>query len=137
MAATDILYEKRGATALITLNRPEVLNAWRRGMVTLYLQHLDTAAKDDEVKAVILTGAGRAFSSGDDLKEEHSRLPATSTLKDAYGVLVELQEATRRMVGHPKIIICAMNGVAVGMGAELALASDLCIVSTLQNTLSN
>lgn len=110
------------------LDRPERLNAVRERTLDELWGVLDDAERRPDVRAVVLTGRGRAFSSGHDLAEFAAQLDAPGTaLTDgtARARLDRLQALTRRMLAHPKVLVAALNGVAVGLGAELALACDL------------
>jgi len=119
-----ILYEKQEAIAVITLNRPQVLNAMNKRLWLDLEQALEDAAADREIRVVVLTGAGRAFSTGADLKDSKDRTP------EAYrDYLVHLQEISRRVIRFPKPTIAAVNGFALGSGYELALACDIRIAS--------
>jgi len=121
---TCIVYATPHPLAIITLNRPDVLNAMNRSL-WIELEHaLKEAADDDGVKTVILTGAGRAFSTGADLKESKDR-----DLAMYRSYLVRLQETTRRILRFEKPIIAAINGYALGSGYELALACDIRIAA--------
>lgn len=119
-----VIYETLHPIAVITFNRPQVLNAMN-GALWLELEStLDQAAKDDEVKALIITGSGRAFSVGADLKESKDR-----DIDSYRGYLVRLQEITRKILRYPKPIIAAINGYALGSGYELTLACDIRIAA--------
>jgi enoyl-CoA hydratase/carnithine racemase len=125
----DLLFERRGAVALITFNRPAVLNALRGETVVALHEVLHAVEEDAGLRAVVLTGNGRAFSTGRDLKEEDA-LTATSAVRDAVLATIEqYQELTRRLTRMNKVVISALNGVAVGIGAELATASDIRLAS--------
>ena len=120
MGYKTILYEKRTSTAIITLNRPEVLNAMNRQLWIDFQSVLDAAIQDRDIKAIIITGTGRAFSTGADLKESKTR-----SLEDYRAYLVGLQEASRSIIRLEKPTIAAINGYALGSGYELALACDI------------
>jgi enoyl-CoA hydratase len=115
-----ILFEHLPPIAIIRLNRPKVLNAMSRQLWLDLQSALDTVQNDPAVKVLILTGEGRAFSTGADLKESKTR---SSETYRAY--LAALQEASRRIIRFEKPIIAAINGYALGSGYELALACDL------------
>jgi 2-(1,2-epoxy-1,2-dihydrophenyl)acetyl-CoA isomerase len=116
------------AGAAIELNRPESLNAWNRQLGVDLRAAVERVAGDEDVRAVILRGAGRAFSSGADLREI---LNTTDQRRpDVYGILTELYNpiitGVRRM---PKPVVAAVHGSAVGIGCSLALACDLIVAA--------
>jgi 2-(1,2-epoxy-1,2-dihydrophenyl)acetyl-CoA isomerase len=120
---------RRGHAATIELNRPESMNAWNRQLGLDLLAAVQQVAGDDDVRAVCITGAGRAFSSGADLKDLSSREEVTPNGRpDVYKVLTEryhpIITGIRTM---PKPVVAAVNGPAVGIGLSLALAADLVI----------
>ncbi|MCU0514817.1 MAG: enoyl-CoA hydratase/isomerase family protein [Anaerolineae bacterium] len=125
MDDAHILYEKRGAVALITLNRPAVLNAVRREMFRYLLDLFAHIRDDDSVRVVVITGNGRAFSAGIDLEQQSELTARPIDEADARARLAEMQDLTRQMRDLPKPIIAALNGLAVGVGAEIAIASDI------------
>jgi len=125
MELNDILYEKKDSIAIATFNRPNVLNAFRQATLREFITILDDVKADDSVRVLIITGTGRAFSAGIDLKEMAYPSSDSLSLKRAYDELQGIQDVTRRMVHLPKIIIAAVNGIAVGIGVETALASDI------------
>ena len=115
-----VIYEKKGRLALITLNRPKVLNAMNKRLWLDLRDSFAAAREDGEIGAVILTGAGRAFSTGADLKDSKGR-----SIKDYRDYLNLLQEISRLILRFEKPTIAAVNGYALGSGYELALACDL------------
>ena len=119
-----LLYKKIKAVALVTLNRPEVLNAMNRQLWLDLQSALESAGKDDQIKVVVFTGQGRAFSSGADLKESKTR--SVEAYRD---YLESLQEVSRIVLRFPKPTIAAINGYALGSGYELALACDIRIAA--------
>jgi len=125
MELNDILFEKKDSIAVATFNRPAVLNAFRQATLREFISILDDVKADDTVRVLIITGNGRAFSAGIDLKEMAYPSSDSLLLKQAYDELQAIQDVTRRMVHLPKIIIAAVNGIAVGIGVETALASDI------------
>ena len=125
MELTDILYEKKDGIAVATFNRPDVLNAFRQATLHEFKSILDDVQADNTIRVLIITGNGRAFSAGIDLKEMADSSSDVRSLKQEYDELQSIQDVTRRMVHLPKIIIAAVNGIAVGIGVETALASDI------------
>jgi enoyl-CoA hydratase len=127
MAYEDIVYEKDDGTVLITLNRPDSLNALSARLAQELIQIADEIINDDSVRVLVITGAGRAFSAGADLKEVMSQAGASLAAGLAQGKPIPLFTA---IAGIDKPIIAAVNGLALGGGCELALACDLRIAST-------
>jgi 2-(1,2-epoxy-1,2-dihydrophenyl)acetyl-CoA isomerase len=112
--------------AWVTLNRPSALNAWTAALGRELGAVLDHVADDPEVRAIVFTGAGRAFSSGADLKnraEADGAMDVQTALREIYNPVI------LRVRTVPKPVIAAVNGPAVGIGCSLALACDL-IVAT-------
>jgi 2-(1,2-epoxy-1,2-dihydrophenyl)acetyl-CoA isomerase len=127
-AYETIRYELADGLARVELNRPEALNAWTPDLGRELLDAVGRASADPEVRAILMTGAGRAFSSGADLKVPRELTPEgapdlTSRLREIYNPIVL---AVR---GAPKPVVAAVNGPAAGLGFALALACDL-IVAT-------
>jgi enoyl-CoA hydratase len=119
-----IIYETKGLTGLIRLNRPNVLNAMNRPLWIQMQDALEKAKQDPHVKALIITGSGRAFSTGADLKDSKDR-----SIEDYRTYLESLQEASRQIIRFEKPTIAAINGYALGSGYELALACDIRIAA--------
>ena len=115
--------------ATITLNRPERLNALGKDMRERLLAALERVAVDDAARVVMLTGAGRAFCSGGDMKEMNERHAAGKTVRRATEVVPLRDGILLRMQTLPKPVIAAVNGVAAGAGMNLALGCDLRIAS--------
>jgi len=117
-----------GAELRIVLNRPERMNAWDKQLGADLLAAIELAAGDDGVRAVTITGAGRAFSSGADLREGFDagpggRADVGAALRERYHPIIT---GVRRM---PKPVLAAVNGPAVGIGCSLALACDLVLAA--------
>ena len=126
----DYRYVIREATAgvlRLTLNRPEVLNSCNRGMVDELRDAFTGAGEDDAVRAVLLTGAGRAFCAGQDLAEAVP--PDGSTPPDIGDIVENYNGLIRAMRSLEKPVVCAVNGVAAGAGANIALACDLVLAA--------
>jgi enoyl-CoA hydratase len=119
-----IIYEKENHIAFVKLNRPKVLNAMNKQLWLDFQAALSDAAQDPEIKVLVITGSGRAFSTGADLKESKTR-----SLEDYREYLEELQETSRKIMRFGKPTIAAVNGYALGSGYELALACDLRIAA--------
>jgi 2-(1,2-epoxy-1,2-dihydrophenyl)acetyl-CoA isomerase len=120
-----ILYNLEEGVLTSTLNRPDVLNAFNRKMTDELQDAFKKAERDAEVRCIVLTGAGRAFSSGEDLKSRSASGESDfgSTLRQRYNPLVA------RMRNIEKPVLGSINGVAAGAGCSIALACDLRIAS--------
>jgi enoyl-CoA hydratase/carnithine racemase len=123
-----VLIETRGSVAVATLNRPETLNALDYPLIDQLMRHLDALEEDDGVRAIVLTGAGRAFSAGADIA-----CFAPSVKRGQAVALREFvrrgQRMTSRIESFPKPIIVAVNGLAHGGGCEITEAAPLAIAS--------
>ena len=131
MAYSTILYEVEDNVLTLTLNRPEKLNAFNRDMMHEMINAFDRADQDDNVRAIIVTGAGRGFCAGADLSvgadtfNADAREDRESGLqRDGGGLL------TLRIFESKKPVIAAINGPAVGIGATMLLPMDIRICST-------
>ena len=122
----SIINEIQNGIATITLNRPEVFNSFNREMALLLQDELDKCEKDSTVRAIVISGKGKAFCAGQDLKEVTSpelNPGFKKILEEHYNPIV----ARIRKIEKP--IIAAVNGVAAGAGANIALACDVVIAS--------
>jgi 2-(1,2-epoxy-1,2-dihydrophenyl)acetyl-CoA isomerase len=121
MAEASVLYEKSGSVAYITLNRPQVYNSFNRAMALLMQECLSKAGDDAEVRCVVITGNGKAFSAGQDLVEvtDPEGPPIESIVGEHYNPIITM---IREL---PKPVVAAVNGVAAGAGANIALACDI------------
>lgn len=129
-AASLVLVQREGAVATLVLNRPERLNALNLELGRALADSLRAVAEDSEIRAVALTGAGRAFCSGGDLtvlRDARSR-DAGRELED---LLRSAKEIVLALVTMPKPVLAAVNGPAAGAGMNLALACDLRMASEL------
>jgi 2-(1,2-epoxy-1,2-dihydrophenyl)acetyl-CoA isomerase len=127
MAEAPILVDVRAGYRVITLNRPDRLNAFNPAMLESFAAALEAAEADAGCRALLLTGAGRAFCSGQDLSERLAR-PGESivlgqTQEQYYNPLV------RRLRTLPFPVVAAVNGVAAGAGANIALACDIVLAA--------
>ncbi|HRH69743.1 MAG TPA: 2-(1,2-epoxy-1,2-dihydrophenyl)acetyl-CoA isomerase PaaG [Flavobacteriales bacterium] len=128
MAYQKIRASVSDGVATITLNRPDKLNSFDRGMSLELIHALDKAREEVTVRAVLLTGEGRAFSAGQDLAEAIA--PGTKIediLSTQYNPIVS------RIRGIPKPVVAAVNGVAAGAGANIAFACDLTLAAESAN----
>jgi 2-(1,2-epoxy-1,2-dihydrophenyl)acetyl-CoA isomerase len=119
----SIKIENKGAVRFIILNRPQAFNSFDREMGKAFQKELDLASEDDSVRCLVITGEGRAFCAGQDLKE------VTAPDAPNFKVIVEetYNASIRRIFNMRKPIIAAVNGVAAGAGANIAIACDLTI----------
>jgi len=125
---SSILVSMDGGVLSITLNRPEKLNAFNPGMHQLLREALVRAASDEQVRAVLLTGAGRAFCAGQDLSEREVA-PGAAPIDLSVSIGSHYNPLVRRLRELPKPVVCAVNGVAAGAGANIALACDLVLAA--------
>jgi len=128
MSYETVIWEQSEGIGRVTLNRPETLNAWTAELGRELKQVVTADATDPSVRAVLVTGAGRGFSSGADLKEGFD--PADDGMPDLRGELHEVYHpiiaGIRRL---EKPVVAAVNGPAVGIGASLAFACDLVLAA--------
>ncbi len=129
--ASSVLYEARGAVALITLNRPQALNSFTRQMHHDLWAALDLAESDGKIRALVITGAGRGFCAGADLSE-FDFAPGPDLIKRADpGPVIDqaFNPTARRLQNLRMPTIAAINGVAAGAGASLAMCCDIAIAA--------
>ena len=122
---SSILFETRGTLAIITLNRPEKFNAFNREMALSLQEKLAECAASEQIRAVYLTGEGKAFCAGQDLSEvvDKNGPGMQRILKEHYNPLI------RQIASLPKPVVAAVNGAAAGAGANIALACDITVAS--------
>lgn len=128
MSYETVIWQQDGGVGTITLNRPDSLNAWTEQFGTELGEVIAGEAADESVRAVLITGAGRGFSSGADLKAGFHAAPdgrpdIRTELEDVYHPVIT---GVRRL---PKPVVAAINGPAVGIGLSLALACDLILAA--------
>ncbi|HUV43345.1 MAG TPA: enoyl-CoA hydratase/isomerase family protein [Dehalococcoidales bacterium] len=126
MSESVLTIERRERVALLTMNRPEYLNALNRELQDSIMQTCQELRDDDDIWAVVLTGAGRGFSSGADLRGgdgSSDEQPGRQERLDVYSWMGRLATAIYRTLDKP--IIAAVNGVAAGAGMSVALACDI------------
>ena len=125
MSYESIIYKIEDKCATITLNRPDVFNAFNDSQSYELQDALKLAGRDDSVRVVVITGSGKAFCSGQDLKaiKDSKDRNLADSLHKRYNPII------RAMREMPKPIICKLNGVAAGAGCSIALASDLIVAS--------
>jgi 2-(1,2-epoxy-1,2-dihydrophenyl)acetyl-CoA isomerase len=126
MATQDITYEVEEGVGFLTLDRPDKLNAATSEMLRHLLASINEAEADDEVRALLLTGAGKAFCVGQDLAD-----PAASGDDPDLGALLEERwnPVIRELSGLHKPVVVAVNGTAAGAGVSLALAGDIVLAA--------
>ena len=127
----SVLYEARGAVALVTLNRPQALNSFTRQMHSDLWSALDRAEADSTIRALVITGAGRGFCAGADLSEfDFAPGPDLVKRADPGPVIDQAFNPTARRLQNLRVpTIAAVNGVAAGAGASLAMCCDIAIAT--------
>jgi enoyl-CoA hydratase/carnithine racemase len=117
--------------AIVTLNRPEVRNAINDAMRSEFVAVLESIAKDDTVRAVVLTGQGKAFCAGGDIAgmKERLKAPAGEVGFNGWRRQGQVHKSVGLLHGMPKPVIAAVNGAAAGLGCDMALACDFIVAS--------
>lgn len=122
---SSILFEITDSIAYITFNRPDKFNSFNREMALLLQNKLDECASQDEVRCVYITGAGKAFCAGQDIGElvGENKIELAQILSEHYNPIVQ------RIRNLPKPVVAAVNGVAAGAGANIALCCDIVVAA--------
>jgi enoyl-CoA hydratase/carnithine racemase len=118
MAEPPVLADRRGAVLLLTLNRGERMNGWTEDLEDLYFELLDEAEADPEIRAVVVTGAGRAFCAGADFSD-------LAQLTEGVPAGISGKRSRARARDFPKPLIAALNGATAGLGLVQALYCDV------------
>lgn len=131
MTESTVLYEPRGAVALITLNRPQSLNSFTRAMHQALWEALDRIEADKSIRAAVITGAGRGFCAGADLAEFDFADGPDLVKRADPGPLIDqaFNPTVRRLMALRVPTVAAVNGVAAGAGASLAMTCDLAVAA--------
>lgn len=131
MTEESVLYETRGAVALVTLNRPQALNSFTRAMHQALWAALDKVEADKSVRALVITGAGRGFCAGADLAEfDFEPGPDLVERANPRAIIDEAFNPTVRRLQALRVpTVAAVNGVAAGAGASLAMTCDLAVAA--------
>ena len=125
MSAQVVLYHREQATGIITFNRPHRLNAINLDLLREFMSQLERAKHDKDAKVIVLTGEGRSFCAGEDLKETVEEKDLETWVEEAD----RLQEVERAVLRLGKPLIAAVRGYALGGGCEFAMACDMRIAS--------
>ena len=130
MSDDAVLYDVQGHVGIITLNRPEKLNAFSNEMLELWQGYINTASQDQGVRVVIVTGAGRGFCSGADVSRERAGADVlggdpNSPAANRNSLRNSVQRVPRALFNMEKPYIAAVNGAAVGAGMDMASMADL------------
>jgi 2-(1,2-epoxy-1,2-dihydrophenyl)acetyl-CoA isomerase len=131
MAYENILIETADGVATLTLNRPSALNSLNKGLIDDIRNALRALAKDDGVKALIVTGAGRGFCAGADLANAGFQDSVQRSVGEGISHSMEIgfNPLVRDLSGFPKPVVAAVNGVAAGGGVGLALCADIVLAA--------
>ncbi|MBS4023948.1 MAG: enoyl-CoA hydratase [Dethiobacter sp.] len=118
-----VLYEVQDNVATIALNRPEAMNALSSNLSAEFISAVEAAMSDDEVRVIVLTGKGRAFCAGGDVKAFTQQI----TVAERHDGMLKLARLVLKLAESPKPVISAVNGDAIGAGLGIALAADLVV----------
>lgn len=123
--SVTVLFHKENGVGFITLNRPDKYNSFNRDMSMCLQEHLDDCERDDEIRCIYITGAGKGFCAGQDLAEasDPSSVDFEKIVREHYNPVI------RRFRHIEKPIVAAVNGVAAGAGANIALACDIVVAA--------
>jgi enoyl-CoA hydratase/carnithine racemase len=130
MEGKDLILEKDGHVAILTLNRPDKMNAINAGMRELFPQALQEVQEDDNLRALIITGAGRGFCSGADVAVQAARAAGQQVDTSRKTILALVGNLILAFEKINKPIIAAVNGIAAGVGLTITLVCDMRIAST-------
>src|SRR5216684_2179928 len=125
----NLLFERADGVATITLNRPDKLNAFTTELHRELAAALDAIEGDGSIRAVLLTGAGRGFCAGQDLGERAAVMAAGGKIEGGKALETWYNPLVRRLRRLEKPVVCAVNGVAAGAGANIALACDIVLAA--------
>jgi len=129
---TDLLVEKKQLSLWITLNRPEASNAYSSGMVSDLVEVLRHADEDNQIRAIVITGTGKNFCAGGDIKAMKGKTGMfageSNELREAYEA--GIQQIPRTISALKTPLIAMVNGAAIGAGCDLAAMCDLRVAST-------
>jgi 2-(1,2-epoxy-1,2-dihydrophenyl)acetyl-CoA isomerase len=125
----NLLFERADGVATITLNRPEKLNAFTTELHRKLAAALDAVEGDGTIRAVLLTGAGRGFCAGQDLGERAALMAAGGKVEGGKALETWYNPLIRRLRRLEMPVVCAVNGVAAGAGANIALACDIVLAA--------
>lgn len=129
MTYEQIKYETRDGILTITLNRPDKLNAFTGQMLKELLDAMDRADRDDDVRAIVFTGAGRGFCAGQDLNDPGMAAGADGKPDIAAVIEKNYRPLALRIQSMPVPVVCAVNGVAAGAGANFAFCCDIVLAA--------
>ena len=130
MMHETIQYTVQNGVATLELSRPDKLNAFNSQMIREIIAAVKEASKDEQVRCLVLTGAGRGFCSGQDLADVDENMDHGQVLREQYGPMM------KQLMSFEKPIVAAVNGIAAGAGFSLALACDFRLASEKANFLN-